>query len=468
MALSYYGDPISENCADTDEGYRICRNAVLARTGYQTYYVHELSESIREKLREFGYDLQDDDEIEFYRSEEEVFSPIFIASLEGKPLTDEHPDELVSAETHADHHVGHVQNVRRRAEPLKSGELGLAGDVFITDSGAVDKHRAGRRQLSCGYTYDIRQDGKRILMVNMLGNHVALVPKGRAGKEVGINDAAPEQLQREPFDMSKFLEMIRGKGTLAARVADFKAWAADAKPEEVADALGKIEAKDAEEHPEKCKCSDCAPQGKDAMALKAANDAAAAAGKAGDKGKGKDDESGELTPEEVAEAIAALKLLEEATAEDADGDEDEDGEADDADEDEDDEDEDDKDGKKGKKKGEADDADIVTPVDPLDPADRPKGLIGDSGIAFLKALRPMAARSKDAKFRAAFDAAAKAVNTRTPVKGKGYDKFTKAAQRSKATGLDTGSAQPSEAKQAADLEALYAKHRGKPTTTEVK
>lgn len=464
MALSYYGDPISENCADTDEGYRICRNAVLARTGYQTYYAHELSEPIREKLREFGYDLADDDEIEFYRSEAEVFAPTFIASLEGKPLTDEHPDELVSADTHSDHHVGHVQNVRRRAEPLKSGEQGLASDIFITDSGAVDKHRAGRRELSCGYTYDIRQDGKRILQVNMLGNHVALVPKGRAGKEVGINDAAPQKLQREPFDMSKLLESIRKKGWLA--------WARDAKPEEVADAMTELEAKgkDAEEaHPEKCRCSDCAPTGKDAMAIKAAKDAAAAGAgtpaPATDKGKG-----GDMTEEEEAEAMAALALLEDAAKEekpDGEG-EDDDPEDDDAMDSEDDEDdEDDKDDKKGKK-GEADDADIVTPVDPLDKSDRPKSLIGDSGIAFLKALRPMAARSKDAKFRAAFDAAAKAVNSRGPVKGKGYDKFTRAAQRSKATGLDTGSAASSEQKQAADLEALYAKHRGKPTTSEIK
>jgi hypothetical protein len=46
--------------------------------------------------------------------------------------------------------------------------------------------------LSCGYSYSIRRDGDRILQVDIIGNHIALVQKGRAGPEAKINDAAPE------------------------------------------------------------------------------------------------------------------------------------------------------------------------------------------------------------------------------------------------------------------------------------
>ena len=65
-------------------------------------------------------------------------------------------------------------------------------------------------------------------MRKIRGNHVAVVPRGRAGSEVGIKDAHPEirRVTMPKTNVSRFL-----------RAVGFQAWAKDAKPEEVADAL---------------------------------------------------------------------------------------------------------------------------------------------------------------------------------------------------------------------------------------
>ena len=68
--LAYYGTEISPNQTETVEGYLICRNVPIARTGKQTYYAHELN-------------LPGDPDrlVEVLRSPEEVFSPAAMASF---------------------------------------------------------------------------------------------------------------------------------------------------------------------------------------------------------------------------------------------------------------------------------------------------------------------------------------------------------------------------------------------------
>ena len=57
-----------------------------------------------------------------YRPEEEVFSPACMASFEGKPVTEDHPDlpEGVSAENIREYQKGHAQNIRRGKGPQKN------------------------------------------------------------------------------------------------------------------------------------------------------------------------------------------------------------------------------------------------------------------------------------------------------------------------------------------------------------
>ena len=47
--LAYYGTKISEHMTDTPEGYLICWDVPIARTGEMTYRAAELERSIRRR-----------------------------------------------------------------------------------------------------------------------------------------------------------------------------------------------------------------------------------------------------------------------------------------------------------------------------------------------------------------------------------------------------------------------------------
>ena len=79
--MIYFGTRLSENISRREpEGYLICLNVPVARTGTQEYLPSEL-----------GLAWTDARMIPVYRPEEEVFSPACIASFEGMPVTDDHP-----------------------------------------------------------------------------------------------------------------------------------------------------------------------------------------------------------------------------------------------------------------------------------------------------------------------------------------------------------------------------------------
>jgi hypothetical protein len=161
--MNYYGIPLSDNIARNDQGYVICKDAVIARTGYQEYRVSQLS---KKQLQQLGIEdkFSDPDEIvQVYRSPEHVFSDETISSFEGMPVTDNHPKEFVNAENHAELQRGHVQNIRRGDTQLSNGDWPLLGDILITDPELGDDVLARRkRELSCGYEHRLAWDGTQL------------------------------------------------------------------------------------------------------------------------------------------------------------------------------------------------------------------------------------------------------------------------------------------------------------------
>lgn len=87
--ICYYGDRLSANIAKTPEGFLICKNVPIARTGYQTYLESELVE-----------DGDPSERVNVYRSPDEVFSTATLASFEGKPVTNGHPDVDVTPQNY--------------------------------------------------------------------------------------------------------------------------------------------------------------------------------------------------------------------------------------------------------------------------------------------------------------------------------------------------------------------------------
>lgn len=98
--ITYYGYTISPNQIETGEGFLICRNVPIARTGEQEYLGAEIG-------------LDSSGIVKVYRSPDEVFSPAAMASFEGKPVTNEHPPELLNPDNVAIFENGHAQNIRK-------------------------------------------------------------------------------------------------------------------------------------------------------------------------------------------------------------------------------------------------------------------------------------------------------------------------------------------------------------------
>ena len=229
MAIAYYGVKLSDNWVETPEGYFVFKNAVIGRTGYQTYKGYELDQN---ELMEQGVRIADDDDVQLYRHPDEVFSQRTIASFCGKSVTDGHPSELLSLENVKQYEEGHVFNVRRGSEALESGDYPLLADLMVKSKNLIDKIKAGLRELSCGYNYHVLKDGDLIKQVDIVGNHVAVVEQARAGREAVIVDSAITSIERKSF-MSTWLDRILNANPKPKLVA----WAKDAKPEEIADAI---------------------------------------------------------------------------------------------------------------------------------------------------------------------------------------------------------------------------------------
>jgi hypothetical protein len=249
----------------TPEGFLVCEGVAIARTGDQLYHKTELA-----------LDANGDGTITVVRLPEEVFREETIASFEGKPVTVEHPNDFVKPETWKDLAVGTVQNVRR-GEGIEDDML--IADLVITDAKAIEYVNKYKPELSCGYDSDYEQtEPGHAIQRNIVGNHVALVDRGRAGPRVAIKDELPKEefkmsssrtanallrvlqafqskdaaaIEKEMKDAEKEMKEENKDETMDARLKDAEKWIADRKARDAAEEEEKKKAKDAAEKAEK-------------------------------------------------------------------------------------------------------------------------------------------------------------------------------------------------------------------------
>lgn len=167
----------------TPEGFLLCEAVPIARTGTLIYDESEIPvEGGPGGL------------VTIERNADEVFRQETLASFEGKPVTLSHPDEFVTPANWRQLSVGIVQNVRRGTDVEQ--DLMLA-DLLITDAEAIELVRRDNdpnserlRQVSCGYDADYEQLAPgRGRQTTIVGNHVALVERGRCGPRCAIGDS---------------------------------------------------------------------------------------------------------------------------------------------------------------------------------------------------------------------------------------------------------------------------------------
>jgi hypothetical protein len=180
----------------TEDGYMV-DTPVIARVGVQIY--QNADGSIR---REF-------------RPPEEVFNADSLASFMNKPITDDHPQEPVSA-----------KNFKKYAIGVISGAAYQDGDnvrapIVIHDGEAVDKAiKGGKRELSVGYSVTLDEtpgewNGQKYdaIQRNIKANHLSLVKRGRAGTaRLSLDAAAAVSLtadDMETIDMSEKMSVVK-------------------------------------------------------------------------------------------------------------------------------------------------------------------------------------------------------------------------------------------------------------------
>ena len=239
--MLYFAEKLSPNMARSAEGYLICRNVPVARVGVQEYLTGELGLPFSPHR------------VPVHRLPEEVFSPACMASFEGKPVTEDHPadPEGVTAENIHRLQKGHAQNIRRGEGP--DSNLLLA-DLVITDPEVIRRILAGKREISCGYTYTLAQENGRWIQREIRGNHIAVVDHGRAGPRVAIRDHRPScKKERSTHPMKKSFQKTVSPATPSPLIRKLVASAIranDLSPEELPEVIALMEAADpAEESP---------------------------------------------------------------------------------------------------------------------------------------------------------------------------------------------------------------------------
>ena len=175
--IQYYGYTISPNQIETGEGFLICRNVPISRTGDQEYLGWEI-----------GIPGAGGGQIvTVHRPPEEVFSTAALASFEGKPVTNDHPPVLIGPDDVKTYEMGHAQNVRRGDGEWEEYTL---ADLHIHDRELIDAVQSGKREISCGYECEYVPNGDGTYTQRTIrGNHVAVVERGRAGKRAAILDS---------------------------------------------------------------------------------------------------------------------------------------------------------------------------------------------------------------------------------------------------------------------------------------
>lgn len=164
---------ISPNMSLTKEGYLLCENAVIARTGIQEY-----------SPQEAGMPGGADGKVRLIRSNDEVFDPKTLASFENKPITMSHPPSMLTSKNWGRFAKGSVHNIRQ------DGSL-MRADLLITDSDTIKQvQENGLRELSCGYysMLDTMEPGVAS-QTSIIGNHVSIVTNARAGSICAIVDS---------------------------------------------------------------------------------------------------------------------------------------------------------------------------------------------------------------------------------------------------------------------------------------
>lgn len=136
------------------------------------------------------------------RHPDDVFAQESLDSLKMKPITNDHPTELVTPENIDKYQVGNIGNDIRSWDGIH-----VAVDMVIQKKDAIDAIVLGKRGFSCGYTCDLVDESGTYLGIpytkrqtNIRYNHLSLVNEGRAGEDARIKLDTTDALRMDSAD----------------------------------------------------------------------------------------------------------------------------------------------------------------------------------------------------------------------------------------------------------------------------
>lgn len=192
MLTRYDTAPINQITQDAQTGFVYVKNVPIARVGVFPYIKADKSVEMEAKLPT------------------ELLSDETVQSADNKPVTNNHPGELVN-QINANKYMkgftasnAHVENDTLRV------------DMTITDRDLIEAINQGKQELSIGFQTDVvpaKGEYKGVaydsVQKNIQINHVAVVERGRAGHSVRLLGDSAEMIDKVPDEKGKQMETTK-------------------------------------------------------------------------------------------------------------------------------------------------------------------------------------------------------------------------------------------------------------------
>lgn len=192
MLTRYDTAPINRITQDAQTGFVHITNVPIAIVGVFPYMKADGSVEMEAKLPT------------------ELLSEGTVSSANSKPITDNHPDELVTQVNARNYMKGftatnaHVEN-----DTLKV-------DMTITDKSLIDEINKGKQELSIGFETEVvpkKGEYKGVaydsVQRNIQINHVAVVEQGRAGHSVRLLGDSAEMIEQDVQKKGKRMDTTK-------------------------------------------------------------------------------------------------------------------------------------------------------------------------------------------------------------------------------------------------------------------
>ena len=235
----------------------VCRYDFAAITGTETTeegYLKVWAKAARTGTQ--AYTRADGSRVLEYRPPEEVSNPDSLNTFGMKPATWGHPPSLLNTENTKQYQIGYT------GSQVKYNDGFVEVAIVLTDKDSIEKVKRGdAREVSAGYRVDFdptpgeTPDGQKYIGVQrqIRVNHIAVVPKGRAGPEVrllmdrmdaddAVSDSSEQEIQPTQTQLTKPMASINLDGL----ELDLPVEAASAVRQYLRDVQGRLDKAEAE------------------------------------------------------------------------------------------------------------------------------------------------------------------------------------------------------------------------------